>query len=478
MNYTITHRQQKLRISSNPKPTFIEWEVNKAIYVLFNEYAAKYTIKNDILIYGHSYFNFLIHTFRTYSFSFDKFIETLSYNELKEHIYNKQFLYYDNLVPPIEDNERNKKLDNDMDNLQPYLDEITLKNNIILAEFKDFVLAFERYIKNLYFNEYSSFKYVSNLLKNDMLFFKNTKIYSLDKYVFTIGGYAKKHEESRGKNNNFIPSGYCRYGIQIFINSEHADRNKHGKLWEKRSLKQTFYHEIGHALDVLYGNDIVLKNNTKRQHSSYNENFLKCCKLGYRRFKYFSPQLSKKSIVSLSYFFSPEITQAPISIKIEPSEIKFNEQLNSTIFSIFNKSKINDVKESIKEFSPVVRMGDNTYDYSRVLEETWSESFALIFDWMKNSFSEYDKFILNAKKSSDRNFIKINYHSLMYMLNNFEWTKLNLPLGLVLRKKMQIKKMLNYANDMPIELSGVNNRKTFESKSKKYLKFNDLLKYR
>jgi hypothetical protein len=301
-----------------------------------------------------------------------------------------------------------------------------------------------------------------------MVFFKNTKVKSLNKYVFTIGGKTDKHYESRGKNNDFVPSGYCSYGSQIFINSDHADKNKNGRLWEKRTLKQTFYHEIAHALDYLYYDDIVLKDGIKRQQSSHNPEFLKCCKLSYRKFKTISPKLTKYSSESLSYFCSPNITNLSIDDDLTIAN-RFNNQLREQFSTIFTVPCL----EKTKLFTPIFEDGKNRYDYSRVLEETWSESFALIFNWIKNSFSEYDKFILTSGKSNDRVFIKTNYHALMYILDNFDWTKLNLSLSVVMRKKVQIKKFLNYVNDMPLFL---NRSSALKFKDKKYLKFNDMLK--
>lgn len=472
MNYSIKHKDDYLIVGNDFSPTYIEWQTAHSFSELIRKYQEQYAIQNDVLIYNHSYFEILIDIFINNGCSIKSFINELSSHEVVFSIRNKQSEYYSNLG--LEDYQ--KEVNQDIENITPYVEEIIKKNNLILNEFKDFLTGFSQYLKVEYYQEYSSFKYVYNLLIDDMKFFKNTKIKSLDKYAFSIGGYADRHYESRGKNNDFIPSGYCNYGKEIFINSEHADQNKHGRLWEKRAIQQTFYHEVAHALDYLYYDDIVLKDGIKRQHSSYNNEFLKCCKLGYRRFKELSPKLNKKGKDSLSYFCSPATKKV---YKLEKHNLtplhNLGEQINKDIFNVFNGLKERSPTPIIKNFSPTVKIGDIQYDYSRVLEETWSESFALLFNWIKNSFSEYDKFILTAGKSNDRAFIKTNYYALMYLLDHFDWNKLNIPLSVIIRKKVQIKKLLNYVNNMSIVL---NRSSALKFKHTKYLKFNDMLKNR
>jgi hypothetical protein len=463
MNYSIKHKTHNLKI--NIEPTYVDWQTSQPIGTLMEIYRKEYVIKNDVKIYTHSYFDILINIFVYNGYSLINFCNDLNYSRLKSMISTERWDYYENLGGDYED-----QFNYDMDNLQPYFENINSKNHIILQEFKDFITGFFQYVKEQYRKDYSNFKYVYNLLIDDMVFFKNTKIKSLEKYVFTIGGDSSKHYESRGKSSDFTASGYCNYGSKIFINSDHADKNKHGRVWEKRILKQTFYHEIAHALDYLYYDDIVLKGHVKRQHSSYNPEFLKCCKLSYRKFKCLIPKLTKNSVESLSYFCSPEINKIYINQTVSLDN-RFNHQLTEQFSTIFSAPK----RKTIKIFSPSFAIGNTYYNYSRVLEEIWSESFALIFNWIKNPFSEYDKFILTAGESNDRIFIKINYHALMYMLNNFDWIKLNIPLAVVLRKKVQIKKLLNYVNNMPLTLKGSN---ALKFKSTKYLKFNDMLKNR
>lgn len=472
MNYSIKYKNQNLMVGNDFLPTYIDWEISCPLNKLLIEYRKQYTVQNDVLIYNHSYFGILVDIFIDFGCSIKYFIEELSDHRLIGYIRERQSTYYRSLNIQ----NYNERVNEDIENIDQQLEEIITKNYIVLEEFKKFLFSFSQYVKKECYQEHSSFKYVYNLLIDDMVFFKNTKVKSLDKYAFTIGGCSIKHSESRGKNNDFIPSGYCSYGSHVFINADHADKNKHGRVWEKRMIKQTFYHEIGHALDYLYYDDIVLKGNTKRQHSSYNYEFLQCCKLAYRNFKYLSSKLSKKEMESLSYFCSPEIKK--ITKPAHHSETPFSRlgtQIYNDIHNLFNGLKKQPIAQTPKKFSPKVMIGDMHYDYSRVLEETWSESFALLFNWIHNSFSEYDKYILTAKKSSDRAFIKTNYHGLIYLLDNFDWSKLNISSNVVIRKKVQIKKLLNYVNDMPLILNGST---ALKFKQTKYLKFIDMLKHR
>lgn len=486
MHYSISSELNRHRfVFDNNEANYIDWQINSNLYDEFKSYRENYTIKNDVIILGYSYFDILVEIFKNEQLSITKFVnsfnEEVYYNKLKRIIYNKK--YYEYEISGIEDDDEiisNAK--KDIECLETYLDTIEEKNFLILEDFKSFILNFPIYLQSKYAKDYQNFKYVYNILSEDIKFFKNTKVQSLDKYKFLIGSYSEKHSDARGRSNDFIPAGICNYGRNIFMNSDELDKNKFGLLWYKRSLKQTFYHEVGHALDYLYFNESLLKNKEKQQRSSYNEDLLKSCKLNFSRFKNLSPKLTKKSIEWISYYCHPKVRQI---IKVqEKEEINlpnsiFSKQIQTDVLSLFNEfiSIVNiplpTNKLTEKKFNPRVLINNTEYDYSRVLEETWSECFAFLFDWMKNGFSEYDRFVLKAGNSNDRVFIKIHYHSFIYILKNFDWNKLNISYNLFLRRKVQIKKFLNYVNKMPLSLSNGN---PLENRRKKYLKFNDILK--
>jgi hypothetical protein len=509
MTYSIQHNKRKLFKHAEPTPTFIEWQSSFSLNNLFEKYENIYVINNDVKIYGTSYFSILNDLFYDCGFSFEKFQQRLLniHSIIYDKVYHNRYAFYEEIEISklektitvannscdsydshldfedvneydsfnIDKNYTEIKLNatNDADNLEPYLLEITQKNYIVMEEFKSFVAGFFEYVQSKDPKEFGFFLETYNLLFNDMQFFKSSKVQSLDKYVFTIGSHTKKHYESRGRDSSFVPAGYCSYGNQIFINSEPTDNKKYGKLWADRALKHTFYHEIAHALDRLYYDDIVLRNGVKKPNSSYNEELMQCCKLSYKNLKRYSPQLRKKTINWLSYFCAPEIkkiNKSIVSTKLSNNSVQtlLIEQLQKDS-SILFANKLN----NNKIFSTKLKKDNFEYNYSRALEETWSESFAFIFNWIKNPFCEYDRYILKAGKSQERTYIKINYKALIYILDNFDWSKLNIPYSVFLRKKVQIKKLLNYVNEMPLVL---NHTRIREFKHKKYLKFNDILK--
>jgi hypothetical protein len=507
MTYSIQYGKQKIFKHGEPTPTNVDWQIGYPLRQLFKEYESLYEIKNNVEIYSTSYFLILTNLFYGSNFSLENFQQRLlDINSIiYEEVYNSRYCFYekiedsklktttektantfedeyeeygDNLLDIGKDyKEIELNARNDANNLEPYLLEIAEKNYIIMEEFKSFIAGFFEYIQSKRSREYGTFLESYHVLFDDIQFFKRTKVQSLDKYIFTIGSYTKTHYESRGKDSNFIPAGYCTYGSQIFINSEPPNNKKYGKLWADRALKHTFYHEMAHALDRLYYDDIVLKNGVKKANSSYNAELMKCCKLSYKNLKRYSPQLRKKTIAWLSYFCAPEIKKINRSIvqqKISNSpEDLLVGQLQKDISILFGKFTAENKLSNNKIFSTKFKKDNIEYNYARSLAETWSESFAFIFNWIKNPFCEYDRYILKAGKSQERTYIKINYKALIYILDNFDWTKLNIPYSVFLRKKVQIKKLLNYVNEMPLVL---NHTRIREFKHKKYLKFNDILK--
>lgn len=481
MKYSIFNEKlhQRLLLDNTSKP-YIDWSINVCMESLFRQYQQKHIIKTDISIFQYSLFNILCDLFVNDRFyikpfcidSIYAYITTDSHStNSSEHLSDHSpCLAYNNIdqtnnssQPFIHHVEENRietlsySFENEQnEQLSIFFNELIEKKSIIIADFHSFILGFMEYIQKQLKVEYSHFKTYYHILKNDMLFFKKTKLKSLSKYQFTIGMHSNKISGSRGEIERFIPGGTCFYGSKIFINSYFMNL-KYGKLWFKRTKKRIFYHELGHALDYLYYNDVTLKTNKKTirynkktissGRSSHNHEFLHICKKNYHNLKKISPTLNKSTVNYFSYYSKPAI----INLSIE---------------------KHNSIKKSNK-FPIAFIVHNQQFDYTRALSESWAECFSFIFNWIHNGFSEYDHFILHAGTSKDRSFIKIQYQSLLYILENFDWSTLNISLAVYLKRKKHIKKLLYYVKKMPTLL---NNKSVKKHQHRQYFTFNDLIK--
>lgn len=369
MNHSIVSNKNKNRfcVGKNIKNTYIEWYIEERIEDFFKKYKEEYQVKNDIVIFEISYFDFLCKIFEENSFSLkDIYIDMENiYDNYKEEIYEKRIDIFkgytekgikndtnnllsfcleeeidiikeiDDILNIVNDSsnkklminneekkEENNNIEKAIENVNSYKEEFLEKNKIILIEFKDFLLGFENYIIKSIPEKYNEFKEYLNILKEDINFFKNTKIKSLSKYKFAIGSELIKRNY---QNIKFIPAGLCYYGDKIFLNSNNVTQGKkHGSLWFKRKLKNILYHEVGHSLDFLYYNEIVLKTQKDiTMRSSYNEDYKNICIKNYNKFKYFKYHLPKYERKRLSYYLIPSIKEKNINIKLSNSLIEY-----------------------------------------------------------------------------------------------------------------------------------------------------------
>lgn len=537
MKYSILNsaKQQRLILGKEIENSYIDWDIDKSLNQAFEEYRASYILKNDISIFDTSYFNVLCDLFYEEDFSFTKFnlSNTLSHFEnhifsnclrsyqnegipkdslvldeiselnninqlmfpnsdkslksLKSHLSSENikeesfFLNEENDLYTLTENFYDKCNDlatKDIETIESYKSQILERNPIILNEFKDFIVGFHDYIIELIPEQYSKFKTYFTVLEEDMQFFKNTQIHSLSKYKFVIGGSSRRNSGARGNIDNFIPAGTCYYGDKVFINS-YSMTKKDGSVWFKRNIKHIFYHEIGHTLDYMYFNDVVLKDGIKRERSSHNEEFKKICKKNYAKFRFFKSYLPKKYANWLAYYIAPAINKNKVYQVIPKTIDPFTEQLNSDFnedFSdLISPSQIIHQVPNPKNFSSKMNTRYYTLDFSRPLSESWAESFSFIFSWLKDGFSEYDKFSIKAGRSHDRALIKMQYNCMIYLLENFDWSKLNISYAVYLKRKTHIKKYLKHIKDMPLFISKKKNK---ESRKKVYLTYHDLIKNR
>lgn len=539
MKYSILNSgtKQRLTLGNEIENSYIDWEIDKSLNHAFEEYRKSYVIKNDISIFDTSYFNVLCDLFYDNNFSLKDFDLSLIIENFKRKIFDDRYVYYKNSYTPkeilanfitIDDlNEIEESISPDSDKssydlqhfssfsennlveslsleddinilfanenfqshcrllaendsilFESYKNEILEKNPIILNEFKDFIVGFHEYMIQLIPEEYSKFKTYFNILEDDMRFFKNTQIHSLSKYKFVIGVSTRRNSGARGKTDDFIPAGTCYYGDKIFINSDGTTK-KHGSVWFKRSIKRVFYHEIGHTLDYMYFNDVVLKDGIKRERSSHNEEFKKICQQNYAKFRFFKSYLPKKYANWLAYYIAPVINKNKVYQVIPKTVDSFNEQLNSGFNEVFsNLISPNQIIHKVpnpKKFSSKMNTRHYTLDFSRPLSESWAESFSFVFAWLKEGFSEYDKFAIKAGRSHDRALIKMQYDCMLYILENFDWSKLNISYAVYLKRKTHIKKYLKHIKDMPLFIGKKKNK---ESRRKVYLTYHDLIKHR
>lgn len=535
MKYSILHSETKERFTLGNEITnsYIDWHIDKKISDAFRDYKESYSIKNDINIFNTSYFNVLCDLFSTKNFSLTNFNVSLVMKHFEKYIYSTRLNYYQNehifhepcvteetlstnfieeiispdsdkslesistttLVPYLsEDDEIGEFVDDyvltesfyskcvelatkDSENIEIYQSQISEKNPIILNEFKEFILGFYDYIKEIIPEQYSKFMTYFNILEEDMQFFKHTQINSLSKYKFVIGVTSRKSTGTRGKTDSFIPAGTCYYGEKIFINSEGMSK-KHGSVWFKRSIKRVFYHELGHALDYLYFNDVVLKDGIKRERSSHNDEFKNICRKNYAKFRFFKSYLPKKYADYLAYYIIPATSKDKKFVKpISQPTDDFSQHLNSDFIDIF--SDVVPSNQAIyqtpieKKFSSKIEIKDYILDFSRPLSESWAESFSFVYSWIKEGFNEYDKFAIKAGRSNDRALIKMQYDCLIYILENFDWSKLNISYTVYLKRKTHIKKYLKHIKDMPLFLG---KKKPKEARRKVYLSYRDLIK--
>ncbi len=528
MRYSIAYsKTEKFTFGNELENSYIDWVVNKPILLKFMEKMKYYKPKNDVIIFDVSYFNVLCEMFVNKEFSLKNLTLTRVMDILEEKVLNSRIIYYyeknhqtdefnslpntnnkiedQNIVEDSEESceessfyvendneesfpiEKNKELNDDYINkyhemaeedkevVSLYEKEIAEKNYIILSEFKDFIMSFEKDIIQSNKKEYDKFKVYLNILEKDMMFFKKTKINSLSKYRFSIGCSKKRSYYGNDTDaNGFIPAGTCYYGDKIFMNSEFINK-KYGAIWFKKDIRHIFYHEIGHALDYLYFKETVLRNIKIDKRSSYNEDFKNICIKNYNKFKILKSYIPKKYRKGFSYFINPKFNKLNFEDNIKTIDT-FSEQLNNDYKNVFEEIyPPEQVVYQQKVFSTTIKKQDSIIDFAIPLAESWAESFAFLFSWIKNGFTEYDRFSIEAKASKERFFIKTQYNSMLYILENFDWTKLNISYNVYLKRKVQIKKYLKHIKDMPL----ITNKKVFRQiKSKKYISYNDLLKNR
>lgn len=499
MHYSISSsKTDKFTFGNELENSYIDWLVSEPLDSFFNTYKETYKAKNNVIIFDVSYFDVLCELFVNENFSIKKLRLNSVIELLKEKVFENRISYYEENhkiieyaedageerlsieeVEELNDNYIDKyhlMAKKDQEIVELYKQEIIEKNYIILNEFKEFIMGFENYMIQSNQKEYNNFKTYFNILKKDMIFFKKTQINTLSKYRFEIGGSTKTIYSDNKKINSFIAAGICRYWEKIFINSELINK-KYGVVWFNRQAKHVFYHEIGHALDNLLFNDKVLKK-INSEKSSYTEDFKNMCIKNYYKFRILKYHIYKKYTKGFNYYISPKIHERIIYNNKKIIDT-FSEALNKDYDDIFKDIfpiKQNIYEEKIKKrFDTKIIRQNKILDFSSPLCESWAEDFAFVFSWIKNGFSEYDKFAMEAKSSKNRFFIKIQYDCMIYILENFDWTKLNISYNVYLKRKVQIKKYLKHIKDMPL----ITNKKVFRQiKSKKYISYNDLLKNR
>jgi hypothetical protein len=497
MEYSI--KSGNLSLVDDHQVKHVQWNLNEPIEELYDEYRKSYVAKNDVVLLGISYFDILAGLFLDYKFSIPNFIKRINQSYFLSN--KNQYYYHESLKQlnfalrvnhyaalNFSEQTANQLANRELADAASYLTEIKEKNHIILSEFKTFALGFTEYVKNKFSIKHSDFHRIYSLLKDDYFFFRDSQIKSLSKYKLSIGLYSKKHSESRGKTNDFVPGGLCYYGDNVFINYDFMNKNVAFDLWKQRSLTRTFYHEIGHALNYLYDNENVLKKKSDNRYCSNNEEFLKACKLNYVTLKKIKREVTYRSHNSINYYSMPTVKKLSppryIEVEVEPEEevkedesiIKFLNEIDSLFGDFLEKKQPVPARPVPKrKFSPKFSVNLIEYDYTRALEESWSESLSFILYWFQNGFREYDQYIIKADKSFERMIIKILYHSMIYILDNFEWSKLNIPQHVLIRKKKKIKEFLNYVNEMPLYLKGPKSRKF---QTKKYRTLKDIKKCR
>lgn len=497
MNYSILSYNVRLCFNDNIESTYVDWIVKKGFTLTYQTYRHNYKVMHDVIIFDVSLFGLLCNVFSATSNKFQipnisKFIEELKkvvlYN--RNHFYNNLYREaYEQLTPiehiPIEDliTEEYDLCDSkSMDVNSILLDDKAFFNHLeqndypydeiakyaknlaqrdsnsvenifiekkyeiktLLEEFKLFILGFIEAIQQNELKDFNKFKFCYNHLFKDIQFFRNSHIHSLSKYKFVIGSIVEKNVGKRGKTDHFVPAGTCTYGEKIFINSNNLNYGR-GILDIKRGLTSIFYHEVGHALDFVYFNDKVLKNKTNLQRSSYNEHLLKICKNNYKKFKPISSKLPKKYKLWLGYYILPHKTYG--NHKLINLEKEF-----STIFEDIKPQK-QSVYKPYNDFNTNIYSNHVTYNYSKPLIETWAESFSIILDWIKNGFNEQDKMALQKGRSPYRTLIQLQHDSLIYMLNNFDWSLLNISYNMYLKRKRQILQYLNTIQDIPLSMN-------------------------
>lgn len=480
MDYSIKSFDNQTLVSDHQKK-YIEWKINLPFEELYDEYKAAYSIQNDVCFLDVSYFNILCNLLKTHDFSISNLLDFISEpnffllesTETKSHIQN--IIYQTKLQQyqeqKINDDTAIELAEQDTKNIVNFTSKILQNNYVIMSEFKSFALGFTTYVKNKHIKEHSNFQYIYEILKNDFIFFRTSKIESIKKYTLSIGSYSQKHNYISGKINSFVPCGLCYYGKSIFINNNVIYIKNFGTLWEKRTTLKTFYHEIGHALDYLYDNESILKNKSYNKYSSHNRDFLKCCKLNYINSKKIKHKTHYRTHETIDYYCTPKTKRLNDDLLVTKEYVNPSPKLNKTntgIENILGEFQENPKKKLIHtklKFSPIFSSNLVEYDYKRTLQESWSESFSFIFYWLKNSFTEYDEYTIKADKSSERILIKSLYHSMIYILYNVDWSKLNISYNVVLRKRKKIRDFLDFVYKMPLYINGDKCRKI---QSKKY----------
>jgi hypothetical protein len=293
----------------------------------------------------------------------------------------------------------------------------TLVDNIFfLCMEKEFALnekAYEEYkLSQRYFeNEFNT------LLKNTRLSFYNS--YSIE----FIKDEKKKDYDKRVKP--FVAAGTCYYNDKISMNiNEINNTKKWGTQWSKLSIKNVFFHELGHAVDEAWRqNDFI---NYDKSHSvihhrySQNDFLNDVIKQCVKNFKC----LSKKNKEKLAYYIKPSYIDQMMT-KLDSKEIESTPHL--------------------KEVKTMTRK----YSYKRSKCEGFAECFSKIVIFLLNGYNEENYFAETRDYSSLRQFVHVMKPMLLYLFNHIDWLAIGVPKRNLVVRKIEFRRMLDHLDKMP-----------------------------
>lgn len=223
----------------------------------------------------------------------------------------------------------------------------------------------------------------------------------------------------------FVAAGTCYYNDKISMNINEINHTKKwGTQWSKLSIKNIFFHELGHAVDEAWRQQNFMtydKNHTVKSHRYSQNDFLnQVNKQCFNNFKL----LSKKSKEKYTYYVKP------IYVDILIEDVAPNEILNTP---------------HLKKVKRIVR----SYNYSRSRCEGFAECFSKIILFLLNGYNEENYFAETRDRSSLREFVKTMKPMLIYLLENIDWVAIGVPKRNLIIRKIEFRRMIDHLSSMP-----------------------------
>lgn len=269
-------------------------------------------------------------------------------------------------------------------------------------------------------NENSISYHFSKILNNSIHLISKNFPEEITSYELELSHIVIKHQEKGRDFEVFCPAGICHYEKKIMINTNLISYfSKYGKIWDKATVRQVFYHELGHTIHYLYPNQIVKKDglNTyinKRFGFLENINFINRVKKNYNNFK--SSKIDYYIKKDLSYYVKP---------------------LNSYLSKNIIEKKV---------------------AWNRASQESFAESFSFLISLFINGIDPMTYNALYRNKTYSRSSFKVLMPTIQFLLRNIDWIKLGIPEHLYRKRIPLIKNFLKKINSLPHQLKKDNIR--------------------